>query len=241
MDATLNGQVATRKRRSRDVDIRVQEQVEVLGTKYGAAQILRHLTAEHPDWPMPEIRTVQRMVKDARLPTVKEAGQLHGADTSGGSWEPQLRPWRVQDAKTPEEVAAVLPVLAAKIAETEGERDYLTNLEASWVSRITAAAPDLSPAWVGWLATKCAIREIRAGPGRDATSPYDKLLAMAPWRSDEAFLGFARFVRKAHSEWLPNADHGFDGVVLDACRLRADATGTPVIEVAEALAGRPFR
>ncbi len=217
--------------------LEVQTKIEDLaGRGFGAKQIHDYvwdapeLARFHPPQrkaDLPALRTVQRMVQALRQPPPEGAEGFEGAEGAVS----QLAPWRMQNA-TPEEAAAVLPVLAAVIKQTEGRTDYLTLLEARWAVRIAAVAPDLSPWWIAWLANKCAVREIRGGTTYDATSPYDKVLALAPWRSDAAFEEFAKFVCSVHREWLPGRQREvIEGAVLDACRIRAEQTGREVMEV----------
>lgn len=230
------------RRRARRIDIDVQLQIERLAQEgFGAAQILRQIERDHPEWipRLPVLRTVQRMLEGlAGSPRTRSQSLSTGRTMGNISSEDALNVWRIQDA-TREETAIILPVLAAMIEQTNGRRDYLTTLEARWTTLIATGAPDLSPRWVAWLAAKCAVRQLRAGPGHDATSPYDKILALAPWRSDDAFQTFAEFVRRAHPEWLPRREGtGMEGAVMDACRIRAEITGTEVMDVVNALLQR---
>lgn len=228
MDATVNVTNATRHRRfrPRGVPADIQLAIDAEAEKgFGGAEIHRTLSLDpRMRDRLPLARTIQRMVRERR------SGGLPWGDLAAGARRELA--WRMQNA-SPAEVALVLPALAEVIDQTEGRTDYLTVLEAAWAARIRMGARGLSLRWVVWLAMTCAARESQAGPGRDATSPYDKLLALAPWKSEEAWERYTKFVGQAHPEWLPTnrEGKGIEGVVLDACRIRADRTGRSVLDI----------
>jgi hypothetical protein len=88
--------------------------------------------------------------------------------------------WSVTQA-SPEEAAAVLPVLASVITETEGRRQWLTRAEAQWIAKLRLVAPDLLPFETYRLARLYLLRTERNEP----TDDLDTALAYAPWREDQ--------------------------------------------------------
>lgn len=95
------------------------------------------------------------------------------------------KPGEVWSLSSDDDQAAplVLPVLAAVIEQTEGQRTTLTAEEASWILRIQGAAPDLRP-WRCFLLARFYIATLAQD---HATAGLDALVAFAPWRSRADF------------------------------------------------------
>ena len=135
---------------------------------------------------VPTLRTIQRYVRALSAPDLS------------GQWSPF--------EGDPEDVAAVLPVLAAVLEKTEGRTQQLTREEAAQVARVCRAAPDIPP----WEAYGLARAAVVAKWTKASTEGLDHYLALAPWRDDgeryaRAFLsgriGSYRFTELTASAW----------------------------------------
>lgn len=174
--------------------------------RLSAPSVHLHLQKTHSDQAPADIRTVRRLMDQYRAK--QRAEPTRDED----------RPWSLAET-SPNDAATVMRVLADVIQRTQGERDFLTKREAQWVARVFAVAPDLEMRWLAWLAIKYAARESHG----IHTSSLDQLLALAPWRNDEAFAQYAEFVREAHPEWVAGRESiQLEGSVLDACRMRTE-------------------
>lgn len=122
----------------------------------------------------------------------------------------------------------IMPVLAAIIERSDGQRLTLTQLEAAKVAMILDAASDIPPYWAYWLAHKYIDREERHIP----TASLDALLAFTPWRDDKSFQRFIDVISGAHPEWLLGNRQGImEGAVLDAIRIQSERTGERVEDI----------
>ncbi|CCF83359.1 hypothetical protein [Nitrolancea hollandica] len=142
------------------IDLEMAAKIERLALQgWSATQIHDHLDRDTSNrGRVPHLRTVQYKVKDIR-----------DRDKS--------RAWTLEDA-TPEEAAAVLPVLAAVIHETEGLVRSLTTAQVSYVVKIRAACPKLPPFDVFLLASLYVNRTAANEPVDD----LDAYLAYQPWQ-----------------------------------------------------------
>lgn len=160
-----------RKRRYQDGD--VQDAIEALAIErpeWSPAQIRNELDQGELKGRLPSARTVQEIVKRARP-----------ADPSA--------PWSLADAE-PSTVPLVLPVLAAVVARTQGQRNYVTRGEAEWLAKLRGAYPDLDP----WQAYRLARLYMARVERRDATLDLDLYLALAPWRRGETEAQYRRLL-----------------------------------------------
>lgn len=166
---------------------------------FRAAQIYRHLQADAKfAGRVPVTRTVQRIVRKARL-----------EDTSG--------PWSLASAD-PAEAAAVVPVVAA--LAVAGIAATVTRAEARLIVVIRAASPDLPPLWAWRVARKYLTRQQDSQP----TASLDLLVALAPWRSDADWQRFLAVAQRLG--WLRIKLHGpIEGALADALRMRAELSG----------------
>ena len=69
-------------------------------------------------------------------------------------------------------------MLAAVIERTGGHKVSVTKLEALWISRVRAAAPDIT-SWRCYLLARTYATLVARG---ESTAALDVLLAFAPWR-----------------------------------------------------------
>jgi len=187
-------------KRRRYIDGDVQEAIEELAieTDWTPAQIQRKLEKQErfkdesrdTGTRVLSLRTTQKIVKEARH-----------RDLSGR--------WELPDADDDGAAALILDVLAAVIEETEGRRQYLTKMEAAWVTRIRRAAPDLPPSFDTYrLARFYMAREHWQMPSPD----LDALLAFAPWRSEERRQAY---VLALQEEWVPEVPTAAPGLWRD--------------------------
>lgn len=174
------GQTRNTKRGQRtDPDVRAEvERLSLEG--WWAAAIHRKLTDDQRfRGRVPEPRTIQNLVRQATP-----------RDPSGV--------WVLAEA-TAENARLVLPVLAEVLRRTDGRKSHLTRGEGDWISRLGGAVPDLPGWWVYELAHRYMRRLSRELP----TSPFDELLAFAPWRGEPEFERYMDFVASVHEDWLP--------------------------------------
>jgi hypothetical protein len=120
--------------------------------------------AEAPDWAegdVPDVRTVQRIVKDHR-PT----------DPSGTPWALTL--------DNAEQAAAILRVQAG-VAKSHRVRLELSVSQANWVWSVSKIAPDLSP----WWTYRVGLLLWRRDTAGEPTTDLQGWLAFRPWASDD--------------------------------------------------------
>lgn len=111
---------------------------------------------------LPSQRTVRRIVD--------EYGQILESE-----------PWSLGDAGPGDpDPRLVIPALEGVIAHTNAKVQSITKLEARWIARILAVAPDLG----GWAAYSLAHRYIAREKAEQPTNDLDAFLALAPWRDD---------------------------------------------------------
>lgn len=130
--------------------------------------------------PRPSAAAMRRELLDtfsrAQVPgpkTVYEiAREITPADPSG--------PWTLGSADAAD-IALVVPVLAAVVEQTRGQRTQITNAEAAWVARIRRAAVDLPLDAAYRLARVYMSREAHG----ETTTDLDLFLSWGAWRDQE--------------------------------------------------------
>jgi hypothetical protein len=96
----------------------------------------------------------------------------------------------------------ILPVIAALVRKTRGQRASVTVEEAHWIVRVRTTAPDLPPYAAYQLASYYAMRTAFKKP----TDDLDAILAFAPWRGWNAFREYQKAVQ---SKWIEQPAGGF--------------------------------
>lgn len=109
--------------------------------------------------------------------------------------EPQSA-WSLARPDAAESASAVLPVIAAVLVRSEGERRFVTVSEARWISRIVRASPGIPP-WVSYVLARECLRREAAKEFR----PIDLYLALRPWTRE----GAATASRLGY-RWIPWSD-----------------------------------
>ena len=158
--------MATRKR-ARYVDGDVEDEIVTLASDAYAPKQIEGLLRNDPafDARVPHLRTIQRIVKDAREP-----------DTSA-EWQLEMAP----DAAP----AVVIDVLTELVIQTDGRVSSLTVAEAKWVTALRNLAPDI-PALETFRLARLYMSRRRAN--RPTSNDLDAFLAFAPWRNAEQAL-----------------------------------------------------
>jgi hypothetical protein len=161
--------------RRRSVDAEVQREIEdqvLLQPPPTAAAIAKHLIRKFPDDDrVPSLRTVQEIV----------AEKSPAADPSA--------PWALSSAE-PDEIALVMPVLAAVAAATEGKRQHLTRAEASALVKVRSAARDL-PFFAAYQLARVYMSRQAHG---ETTADLDLFLSWGAWRNEETADGYFKAV-----------------------------------------------
>ncbi len=124
---------------------------------------------------VPNIRTIQRHVKDVRP-----------VDPS--------RRWRLSVADD-DDAAFLLSARAAVISATEGRVREISVAAAAWLRAIHAVAADLAPIWAYRFARLYQVRVER----NEDTGDLDALLGFGPWRSKRAT---AEYERALDAGWV---------------------------------------
>jgi hypothetical protein len=143
----------------------------------GPAQILNMVRRQrrfHDRSDMPEIRTVQRIVKALRVP-----------DDSG--------PWQFGDSSV-EVQEVILDTLAALVTWTEGRTQELTADEAKTLAQLAPRTRTMDVRQRWRLAQLYRLRRSRDAP----TIDLDQYLAFAPWISDERHRSYERALELGH-------------------------------------------
>ena len=169
------------KRRRPRIDPDLQTVIDELILKegWGASQIHRELDSRPEfDGRLPDVRTVQRRVRD-----------LTPRDPSG--------PWRLQDSD-PDEARLILDVLAAVTVETMGGKTQFTKAEADWVLRLRNASLTMSP-WEAWLMARLYMARESSG---EETTDLDCVLAFEPWQSGKRS---QQYFEAVQAGWIPTA------------------------------------
>ncbi|MDA0265152.1 MAG: hypothetical protein O3A93_13930 [Chloroflexi bacterium] len=158
----------------RRIDEEIQDVIEGLAAiNWTPAQIHRELSKRQElKPPLPTLRTVQRIVKEA---TPK--------DPSG--------PWNLAKSDT-EHSRIILDLIAYLINRTEGRIHSITEKEAEWYVKVHFAAPDLEIS-SAWLLTRTYMRR---SEGYSSTEAMDAYLALKPWASKELQDGYSNFVKQ---------------------------------------------
>ena len=146
-----------RPRRSPEPVIRRIEELADLTPK----AIERRLVAEGTD-EVPSLRTIWEVRKEVR--------------SRGPIWS-----WREAD---PSEATLVLPVIAAVMAETEGDVRSVTKQTAEWIIRLRRSVPSLQPWTSYWLAVRYAAA---VDHGRPTDELDDYIAAYAGGRESGAY------------------------------------------------------
>jgi hypothetical protein len=156
-----------RKKRERDIKDSVLVDIQNLVSIQNASgpAILRYLEGqveigELQPKDVPSLRTIQRVIKDLRIPDEKEIWHL----ADGGGEDGQL----------------ILPILAEILLQTQGRVHSLTKTLAKWVLNVRKAAPD-APAYRVWQLALIYMNS--EAKGLSDTSDLDNYIAFAPWKS----------------------------------------------------------
>ena len=150
--------MTTRRRLDGTVDLEARHLIET--TDMRAAEIQRTLELKFGPNRSPQLRTVQRMVRE-----------LRAADASSV--------WSASPAEATSDDRHALEVLAAVIVGTGGSRTTLTQTEAAHAVGIRSLAPDLD----AWLTYRLARAYMARAARGEPTTDLDAWLALAPWRS----------------------------------------------------------
>ena len=162
---TKDKAVIAKRRRGRRIAPDILDRIAELADKgIAATEIYKDLQGDerYADRLPDSVRTIQSVVRDLTPHLALEER------------------WSVVEA-SPQEAAAVLPVLASVISESGGRRQWLTRAEAQWISKLRLVAPDLLPFETYRLARLYLLRAER----NEATDDLDTALAYAPWRGDQ--------------------------------------------------------
>ena len=175
------------------------------GRNYSSSQILAKLKAQDDEYmkdnggnrlfkKLPSLRTIDRGVKAFRP-------RVSGEE------------WRVDDEKDPQDARVILDVYGAIIFKhiEDGDDPYvggLSNQWAEWILCASKLAPGLQPLATFLLARLLLINDI----GGEDSTPLEVMLAMAPWRSRDAYYAYYEAVE---SEKLPPVPQGetFIGII----------------------------
>lgn len=133
---------------------------------WSPSQVLQKLQSDLPPDEVPNIRTIERVMKEDLT-----------ADLSD--------PWTPASAAG--NLAAISEVLGEVIDRTDARVHRLSEGEAEWVERVHGIAPD-APPWQTYLLAREYV--LRTGKG-EPTTDLDGLLALAPWRRKQ--LGWQRY------------------------------------------------
>jgi len=166
---TLQDQRVTRPRRH--ISAAMQDEIDGLGDSGKSPiqieeDLMQFVMDGKIEGPVPNLRTIRRVVADRRLPD------------ESGAWE--------IDAATEIDPNATFGVLAEVVTHTGGRVSQFSRLEARWVTTLTALRGDL-PAWeVYRLAREYIVRR----EGSQTTADLDAFLLFAPWLESqvEAYL-----------------------------------------------------
>jgi hypothetical protein len=135
--------------------------------EFSAAKLHRELTAELENVPIPVVRTLHDMIKEAR----EEIGMSI------------FQPWSVGVFGDGHDDELMLMMMTEMIDDSAGRYPRISKGLAKWMIRLKrAAARDVSAGLISYLATLYLRRERVQEP----TGDLDAFLAYAPWRSARA-------------------------------------------------------
>lgn len=154
--------MAHRRKRPRRLDVDLREEIERWAGRLTGPQILERLSLdERYAARVPSLRTVQGVIAETRVPTIRTSDEVWTVATAG-----------------PGETEHVLPVLGCVIETTEGRVTQLRKDHAAWIARIRAAAPQLGE----WQTYAEAARYVNAVNRRESTERLDARLARLAWQ-----------------------------------------------------------
>jgi hypothetical protein len=165
--------------RRREIAPDIYERIAELAAKrIAATEIYKDLQLDkrYADRLPSSVRTIQNIVRDLSLP-----------DTS-----PK---WSVGDS-SPEEAAAVLPILKSVVTETKGRRRHLTKNEVRWLTKLHPVTEGLLPFERYRVARVYLLREERGEPTED----LDTALAFTPWRDEKHAVAFEQAIEEGWIE-----------------------------------------
>jgi hypothetical protein len=177
---TKDKAVIAKRRRGRRIAPDILDRIAELADKgIAATEIYKDLQGDerYADRLPDSVRTIQSVVRDLTPHLALEER------------------WSVVEA-SPQEAAAVLPVLASVISESGGRRQWLTRAEAQWIAKLRVVASDLVPFDTYRLARLYLLRLERG----ETTDDLDGAVAFAPWRSEENDEAYRRAIGAA---WVP--------------------------------------
>src|SRR4051812_43331855 len=127
-DSGRSAKLVRRRRRRQAPE--VEALIEELAAKgYGGTEIHRSIRDDHPELPLPDVRTVQNRVREI---AARDSGDGRGV---GG---------------TPDEAAAVFAVLPAMIDQSSGRITSVTAREAATLATLRPMVEVLEP-WTRYL------------------------------------------------------------------------------------------
>ena len=174
------------RRRRRNMDGDIEDEIrEKIYLKWSGSQIHKHieakLKAEGKERFIPELRTVQRMIKDFSI-----------IDKSGD--------WSIADSE-PEDARLVLDVFADGIAQGYSSPNPPSKKFADWLIRVKRIAPDAPTPVVFFLSLLYSIAEEDSFIELKALDSY---LAFTPWKEDRQYLRL--YKRAVAKKWVPEVE-----------------------------------
>jgi len=185
-NATVLRHFASMRKTAGDIQLAI-EKLALEEPRLGPAQILGMLQRDRHfrrRTDLPEIRTVQRIVKDVRVP-----------DTSG-PWQFGDSPADVQDV--------ILDTLAALVTWTEGRVQELTADEAETLAQLAPRTRTMDARQRWRLAQLYRLRRARDA----STADLDQFLAFAPWADNEHRQRYERALKLGHVPRSPAMLYG---------------------------------
>lgn len=182
-------------------------------------QIIARLVAEGEDSPAAISRVLERQLYEAygdkkgaqfpQLPSQRTVARIV-RELKRQSKPEDDRPWSLAEA-SPEEAAAIMPVLGAELAALADLADMfqlpaeavklakggpirLTVGLAKWIVKVAAAAPTLPPLFKYFVAREYRAAELWGQRAPTSPAALDALLACRPWESEEAARRYARLL-----------------------------------------------
>jgi hypothetical protein len=123
---------------------------------------------------IPELRTVQRIVK-----TVRDEDDYSDQET-----------WSMKDNSDSLNVAHLLDTLAEVVTGTNGKIIRFTNEQAIWINKIRESTTGLS-GWGTWILYKLSVES-----NPETEKGLDLILGFKPWESNDRFDKFSSLIEE---------------------------------------------